>query len=59
MGVTSALQDAAALTKCIDGVETPLNEAFQKYERSRVVPAAVVQLVSRAAMRFIETVLCR
>ena len=59
MGVTSALQDAAALTKCVDGVDTSLPEALKEYERSRRVPAALLQAVSRLAMVFIENVLCR
>lgn len=59
MGVTSALQDAAALTKCVDGVETSLPEALKEYENARRVPAALLQLVSRGAMVFIENVLCR
>eukprot|EP00903_Cladosiphon_okamuranus_P008245 g7937.t1 len=59
MGVTSALQDAAALTKCVDGKGTPLPEALKEYENGRRVPAALLQLVSRVAMVFIENVLCR
>lgn len=59
MGVTSALQDAAALTKCVDGIDTPLSAALKEYESARRVPAALLQLVSRVAMVFIENVLCR
>lgn len=59
MGVTSALQDAAALIKCVDGVDTPLPEALKEYERGRRIPAALLQSVSRLAMVFIENVLCR
>lgn len=59
MGVTAALQDAAALTKCIDGVDTPLPEALLKYEKTRRIPATLVQLASRMAMLLIEGVLCR
>eukprot|EP00904_Undaria_pinnatifida_P001832 jgi/Undpi1/1164/HiC_scaffold_10.g04626.m1 len=59
MGVTSALQDAASLINCIDGVETPLAEALSKYERERVFPTALLQLASRIGMTFIENVLCR
>lgn len=59
MGVTSALQDAAALTKSIESVDTPLSEALKEYENARRVPAAMVQLISRGVMVFIENVLCR
>lgn len=59
MGVTTALQDATALTKCIDGVETPMVDALQQYERKRRIPTALIQLASRIAMVFIENVLCR
>ena len=57
--MTSALQDAASLINCIDGVETPLAEALSKYERERVFPTALLQLASRIGMTFIENVLCR
>ncbi|CAM9294058.1 unnamed protein product [Scytosiphon promiscuus] len=59
MGVTSALQDAAALTKSVESVDTPLPEALKEYENSRRIPAAVTQLISRGVMVFIENVLCR
>lgn len=59
MGVTSALQDAAALTKRVHGVETPLVGALKEYESARRVPATLLQLVSRIAMVFVERVLCR
>lgn len=59
MGVTSAFQDVVALVKCVDGVETPLAEALVEYERARRIPTALIQLVSRAVMVFIEKVLCR
>ncbi|CAB1104657.1 unnamed protein product [Ectocarpus sp. CCAP 1310/34] len=58
MGVTTALQDAAALTNCIDNAETPLTEALKEYENARRVPSATLQLISRVAMVFIENVLC-
>ncbi|CBN74164.1 Flavoprotein Monooxygenase [Ectocarpus siliculosus] len=58
MGVTTALQDAAALTKCIDNADTPLMEALKEYENARRVPSATLQLISRVAMVFIENVLC-
>ena len=59
MGVTSALQDAAALTKRVHGIETPLSEALKEYESARRVPATLLQLISRIAMVFVENVLCR
>lgn len=59
MGVTCALQDAAALLKCVDGTETSFPEALKQYESARRVPAALLQLVSRMTMVFIENVLCR
>ncbi|CAM9777535.1 unnamed protein product, partial [Hapterophycus canaliculatus] len=59
MGVTSALQDAAALTKSIESVDTPLPEALKEYENARRIPATLVQLISRGAMVFIENILCR
>lgn len=58
MGVTSALQDAAVLTKCVDGPDTQLSEALKEYERARRIPAASLQFLSRVAMVFIENVLC-
>lgn len=58
MGVTTALQDAVALTKCVDGVETPLAEALRQYEQKRRIPTALIQLASRMTMIFIENVLC-
>lgn len=50
MGVTSALQDVTTFIDCIDGPQTPLDEALHRYERVRIVPATLVQLASRAAM---------
>ncbi|CAM9420383.1 unnamed protein product [Ectocarpus sp. 12 AP-2014] len=58
MGVTTALQDAAALTNCIDNADTPLTEALKEYENARRVPSATLQLISRVAMVFIKNVLC-
>lgn len=58
MGVTSALQDAVALTKCVDGPGTPLSEALKEYERARRLPTAALQVISRVVMVFIENVLC-
>lgn len=59
MGVTSAFQDAVALSGCIDGPETPVAEALVEYERQRRVPATLVQLASRVGMYLIEYFLCR
>lgn len=59
MGVTSALQDAAQLTKCVEGPGTEFSEALKEYERARRLPAALLQLLSRIGMVFIENVLCR
>lgn len=59
MGVTSAWQDVGALSRYIEGRDTPLAEAFTKYESERRIPATLTQLLSRIAMIIIENFLSR